>query len=98
MQEDHVSMGWAAGRKLRRSLDGLSRVLAVELLAAARALDLRAPLRPAAATGAALAALRRHVPGPGPDRYLSPDIEATVAAVRSGELLDAVETTVGALA
>ncbi|HEX3827174.1 MAG TPA: histidine ammonia-lyase [Sporichthyaceae bacterium] len=98
MQEDHVSMGWAAGRKLRRSLDGLTRVLAVELLAAARALDLRAPLRPAAATGAAVAGLRRHVPGPGPDRYLSPDIEAAVAAVRSGELLDAVEATIGALA
>jgi len=98
MQEDHVSMGWAAGRKLRRSLDGLTRVLAVELLTAARALDLRAPLRPAAGTGAAVAGLRRHVPGPGPDRYLSPDIEAAVTAVRSGELLDAVEASVGALA
>jgi histidine ammonia-lyase len=97
MQEDHVSMGWAAARKLRRSLDGLTRVVAIELLTAARALDLRAPLRPAPGTGAALAALRRHVPGPGPDRYLSADIEATVAAVRSGELLDAVETVVGAL-
>jgi histidine ammonia-lyase len=98
MQEDHVSMGWAAGRKLRRSLDGLTRVLAVELLTAARALDLRAPLRAAAGTGAALAELRRRVPGPGPDRYLSPDIEAAVAAVRSGELLGAVEATIGALA
>jgi histidine ammonia-lyase len=97
MQEDHVSMGWAAARKLRRSVDGLTRVVAIELLTAARALDLRTPLRPAPGTGAALAALRRHVPGPGPDRYLSADIEATVAAVRSGELLDAVETVVGAL-
>ncbi|HEX3610521.1 MAG TPA: histidine ammonia-lyase [Sporichthyaceae bacterium] len=97
MQEDHVSMGWAAARKLRRSVDGLTRVVAIELLTAARALDLRAPLRPAPGTGAALAALRRHVPGPGPDRYLSADIEATVAAVRSGELLDAVQTVVGAL-
>ncbi|MDQ6936614.1 MAG: histidine ammonia-lyase, partial [Actinomycetota bacterium] len=41
MQEDHVSMGWSAARKLRRALDGLTRVLAVELLTAARALDLR---------------------------------------------------------
>jgi histidine ammonia-lyase len=97
MQEDHVSMGWAAARKLRRSVDGLTRVVAIELLTAARALDLRTPLRPAPGTGAALAALRRHVPGPGPDRYLSADIEATVAAVRSGELLDAVEIVVGAL-
>ena len=52
MQEDHVSMGWAAARKLRRSVDGLTRVLAIELLTATRALDLRAPLEPAAATGA----------------------------------------------
>ncbi|HEY0934934.1 MAG TPA: histidine ammonia-lyase, partial [Trebonia sp.] len=50
MQEDHVSMGWSAARKLRRAVDGLTRVLAVELLTAARALDLRAPLRPAPAT------------------------------------------------
>ncbi|MGH8902282.1 MAG: histidine ammonia-lyase, partial [Egibacteraceae bacterium] len=52
MQEDHVSMGWAAGRKLRRSVDGLTRVLAIEILTAARALDLRAPLEPAPATRA----------------------------------------------
>ncbi|HXT94079.1 MAG TPA: histidine ammonia-lyase, partial [Trebonia sp.] len=52
MQEDHVSMGWAAARKLRRAVDGLTRVLAIELLTAARALDLRSPLAPAAATGA----------------------------------------------
>ncbi|MFY9653949.1 histidine ammonia-lyase, partial [Trebonia sp.] len=42
MQEDHVSMGWSAARKLRRAVDGLTRVLAIELLTAARALDLRA--------------------------------------------------------
>ena len=50
MQEDHVSMGWSAARKLRRAIDGLTRVLAIELLTAARALQMRAPLRPAAAT------------------------------------------------
>ena len=53
MQEDHVSMGWNAARKLRRSVDGLSRVVAVEVLTAARALDLRAPLAPSPATAAA---------------------------------------------
>ena len=78
MQEDHVSMGWSAARKLRRSIDGLRRVLAIELLSAARALDLRAPLQPGPAIGAVLAALREQVPGPGPDRYLSPEIEVTV--------------------
>jgi histidine ammonia-lyase len=90
MQEDHVSMGWAAGRKLRRGLDGLTRVVAIELLTAARALDLRAPLSPAPRTGAARDALRRVVPGPGPDRYLAADIEAAVTAVRRGTLLAVV--------
>ncbi|MET1058904.1 MAG: histidine ammonia-lyase, partial [Nocardioides sp.] len=50
MQEDHVSMGWSAARKLRRSVDGLTRVVAIEVLTAARALDLRAPLEPSPAT------------------------------------------------
>ncbi len=48
MQEDHVSMGWSAARKLRKAIDGLQRVLAIEILTAARALDLRAPLDPGA--------------------------------------------------
>ncbi len=65
MQEDHVSMGWHAGRKLRRAVDGLAGVLAVEILTAARALDLRAPLAPAPATAAVRAAVREQVPGPG---------------------------------
>ena len=90
MQEDHVSMGWAAARKLRRAVDGLATVLAIELLTAARGLDLRAPLQPASGTGAALARLRREVPGPGPDRHLAPEIAAAVALVRDGALLDAV--------
>jgi len=90
MQEDHVSMGWAAGRKLRRALDGLTRVLAIELMTAARGLDLRAPLQTGPRTGAARAALRRVVPGPGPDRYLAADIEAAVAVVRGGTLLAVV--------
>jgi histidine ammonia-lyase len=97
MQEDHVSMGWAAGLKLRRAVDGLARVLAIEVMTAARALDLRAPLLPAAGTGAALAAVRRVVAGPGSDRHLSPEIEAAVAVVKSGALLDAVEAVIGGL-
>src|SRR3954469_9831300 len=76
MQEDHVSMGWSAARKLRKAVDGLTRVLAIEALAAARALDLRAPLAPAPATAATVTALRRTVPGVGADRYLSPEIDA----------------------
>ncbi|MCU1586901.1 MAG: Histidine ammonia-lyase [Frankiales bacterium] len=91
MQEDHVSMGWSAGRKLRRAIDGLTRVLAIEVMAAARALDLRAPLSPAPGTAAAVAAVRQVCPGPGPDRFLSPEIEAVVALVASGALVEAVE-------
>jgi histidine ammonia-lyase len=97
MQEDHVSMGWAAARKLRRVVDGLTRVLAIELLTAARSLDLRAPLRPGAATAAARDALRGHVAGPGPDRPLSAEIEAAVALVSRGDILAAVDRVAGPL-
>ena len=86
MQEDHVSMGWAAARKLRRAVDGLARVLAIEILTAARALDLRAPLQPGAVTGAVRALVRTVAAGPGPDRFLSPEIEAVTGLVLSGEL------------
>jgi histidine ammonia-lyase len=95
MQEDHVAMGWSAARKLRRCVDGLTRVLAVEILSAARALDFRAPLEPAPGTAAVVAALRTAVAGPGPDRHLSPEIEATVAMVADGSLLAAAEAAVG---
>ncbi|MBG0817081.1 histidine ammonia-lyase [Planomonospora sp. ID82291] len=98
MQEDHVSMGWSAGRKLRRAVDGLTRVLAVELLTAARAIDLRAPRRPAPATGAVVAALREAVSGPGPDRFLAPEIEAVVRLVADGSVVAAAETVTGPLA
>ena len=98
MQEDHVSMGWSAARKLRTTLDNLTRILAVELLTAARALDLRAPLRPAPGTAAAIRVLRESgVGGPGPDRYLSVELRAAERAVRDGSVLAAVEETVGAL-
>jgi histidine ammonia-lyase len=99
MQEDHVSMGWSAARKLRRSVDGLARVLAIEVLTAARALDLRAPLTPSPATGAVVALLRESgIEGPGPDRHLSPEIETCVGLVRSGAVLDAVQSVIGELA
>ena len=52
MQEDHVSMSWGAARKLRTVVANLTRILAVELVCAARGLDIRAPLAPAPATGA----------------------------------------------
>jgi histidine ammonia-lyase len=98
MQEDHVSMGWSAARKLRRALENLARVLAIELLTAARALELRAPLAPAPATAAAVAALRAAgVGGPGPDRYLSIELRAAEQAVLDGSVLAAVEAVTGPL-
>ncbi len=98
MQEDHVSMGWSAARKLRRSVDGLARVVAVEVLTAARALDLRAPLEPSPATGAVVALLRSSgIEGPGPDRHLSPEIETCVSLVQSGAVLAAAESVIGEL-
>jgi len=97
MQEDHVSMGWSAARKLRRGVDGLTRVLAIEILTAARALDLRAPSVPAPATAAVLGLLRRSVAGPGPDRYLSPEIDAAVALAADGSLTAAAEMVTGPL-
>ena len=66
MQEDHVSMGWSAARKLRRSVDALTRVLAIEVLTAARALDLRAPLTPAAGTDCRRGRRPAGRRGPGP--------------------------------
>jgi histidine ammonia-lyase len=97
MQEDHVSMGWGAARKLRTAVANLARILAVELVCAGRALDLRAPLRPGPGTAAALQALRETVPGPGPDRYTSPQLGAAEELVGSGALLAAVESAIGAL-
>jgi histidine ammonia-lyase len=98
MQEDHVSMAWGGARKLRKAIRNLRRIVAVELVSAARGLDLRSPIAPASGTGAALAALRRRVPGPGPDRWLAPELAAVDACIESGQLLDAVENVVGPLA
>ena len=97
MQEDHVSMGWAAGRKLRQAVDGLSRVLAVEVLVASRALDLRAPLQPAAGTGAVRDLVRTRVPGPGPDRVVADEVAAVVDLVATGEVVRAAESVLGPL-
>ena len=66
MQEDHVSMGWHAARKLRQAVDNLRRILAIELVAAARAIELRAPLVPAPVTAAVIADCGRRCPAPAP--------------------------------
>ena len=99
LQEDHVSMGWAAARKLRTAVDALGRVLAVELYAATRAVALRKGLTPAPATRAVLDAVRAAgIEGPGPDRFLAPDLAAAEAFVRGGRLVETVEKVTGPLA
>ena len=97
MQEDHVSMGWGAARKLRRVLDNLRRILAVEWVTAARGIELRAPLQPAADTAAAVSLLRRRVSGPGPDRWLSPELAAAERMLADEALVTAVEEATGPL-
>ncbi|MFD9613175.1 histidine ammonia-lyase [Streptomyces sp. NPDC059083] len=99
MQEDHVSMGWSAACKLRTAIGNLNRIIAVELYAATRGVELRAGLTPAPASRAAIDALRAAgVEGPGPDRFLAPDLAAADAFVREGKLVAAVEPVTGPLA
>jgi histidine ammonia-lyase len=98
MQEDHVSMGWGAARKLRLSVANLGRILAAELVCASRGVDLRQPLAPSAPVAAAVGALRgAGVEGPGPDRWLAPELGIAETLVMSGELVRAVEATTGTL-
>jgi histidine ammonia-lyase len=98
MQEDHVSMSWGAARKLRTVVANLRRILAVELVCAARGIELRAPLQPAPGTAAALHAVRQHVPGAGADRFLAPELAAADRLIASGALVTRVQAAIGALA
>ncbi len=91
MQEDHVSMGWHAARKLRRAVDGLRRVLAIEMLTAARALDLRAPLAPSPVTAAIREVIRSRVPGPGSDRHVAAEIDSVVELLAAGSITTAAD-------
>ncbi|WP_116213598.1 histidine ammonia-lyase [Streptomyces olivoreticuli] len=99
MQEDHVSMGWSAARKLRTAVDALTRVIAVELVAATRAIELRTGLVAAPASQAVVKAVREAgVEGPGGDRFLAPDLAAAEEFVRAGKLVETVEPVTGRLA
>ena len=97
MQEDHNSMGWSAGRKLRTTLENLGRILGIEAVCAARALELRAPLQPGPATTAVLKRIRREVPSMEEDRFLAPDLNTAKEMVRAGELVRSAEAVIGAL-
>ncbi len=98
MQEDHVSMGWGAARKLRQSVANLGRILAAEVVCAARGVDLRQPLNPSAPVASAVTAVRAAgIDGPGPDRWLAPELGLAERLVMSGDLVAAVEAITGQL-
>lgn len=97
-KEDHVSMGTIAIRQSREILTNVENVIAIELLCAAQAYDLLTETHPLTAgrgTREAYRVIRRHVPFMAQDRELYKDIQAMVQVLRSGEILDAVETAVG---
>jgi histidine ammonia-lyase len=96
-QEDHVSMGTIAARQCAQILANAENVIAIELLEAAQALDFRAPLHFGEGTALAHQLVRAHVPHLDADRDLSVDIAKVRALVRSAELVDAVESEIGAL-
>jgi len=97
MQEDHNSLGWSAGRKLRRVLENVARILAIEALCAAQAVELRAPLQPGPATSAVLRRIRRDVPFKQKDSFLAPELKIAEGLVRSGELVRAAGEAAGVL-
>jgi histidine ammonia-lyase len=97
-QEDHVSMGNAAGLKALRVLDNAERGLAIELLAGAQAIEFLAPLQPGEGVRAVHDVVRTLSPRLEQDRSLSTDIEVVAQAIRSGAVLAAAESKVGALA
>lgn len=83
-KEDHVSMGMTAALKLRRVVENVETVLAIELLAAAQGLEYRLPLRPGVGVQAACEAVRSRVAALENDRPLHEDIETLARAVRAG--------------
>jgi histidine ammonia-lyase len=98
MQEDHVSMGWSATVKLRTILDNLTSVLAVELLTAARGLQLRSPLTPSPAGRAAVAAVAGIAGEPGADTFVAPAMEAARDLITGRDLRHRIEDATGLLA
>jgi histidine ammonia-lyase len=97
MQEDHVSMGWAATVKLRTVLDNLTSLLAVELVAGVRGLQLRMPLTPSPAGRLAVEAVAAFAGDPGPDVFLAPVLESARALIAGRALREAIEAEIGVL-
>lgn len=96
-QEDHVSMGATSARKAAEITGNIEHVIAIEALAAAQGLDLRAPLEPAPGTAAARSAIRQVSPYLKEDRSLAGDIAALRELVAGGGLVAAAEAAIGSL-
>lgn len=85
-QEDHVSMGWGAGKKLFPLLENVTRVLAIEVLCAVQGIEYREPLQPAPGTKEIVDLVRSHVPSLTADRSTSAEIETVAKLIAAGIL------------
>ncbi len=94
-QEDHVSFGMTAANKLQRIVANVERVLAIELMCAAQALDFKQPLPPGAGSAVARDVIRQHIPFLASDRVLYPDLEAMLPLIP--QIIRQVEKQVGPL-
>ena len=96
-QEDFVSMGMTTAIKTRQIIENAWAVLAIELMAAAQAFDLRAPVKPSPASQAAYEAIRHHVKRLDDDRALYDDINTLTRVAKEGQVLAAAEKLAGKL-
>ena len=96
-QEDFVSMSMTTAIKTRQILENAWHVAAIELMAAAQAFDLRAPVKPSPASEAAYQVVRSHVKRLDEDRPLFDDINALTRVARDGKILEAAERVIGSL-
>jgi histidine ammonia-lyase len=96
-KEDHVSMGPIAARQARSVVANVGRILAIEALAAAQAIEFHRPLKTSGALEAVHQAMRAAVPAYDADRVMGPEIERAAELVRAGALVRAAETRTGEL-
>ena len=96
-QEDHVSMGYWASLKARRVMNNSRRIIAIEAMSAAQAIDFNKPHKPGKGSGAAYEALREVVPYFEKDTFIYPHIDAAIKAVEENKLVIAAEKAIGEL-
>ena len=96
-KEDHVSMGTIAARKFQAIVHNVQNVIAMELLSSCQALDIIAPLKPAAAVRTAFDLIRKDVPFAKEDRIFAKDVQKISELITSRRLLNEVTKTIGEL-